>query len=185
MANDANTRTPRPKLKETDPKKYYSRVKGWCKAGTLTSLFTPLVAVFGAKWNEYIQITESDGASGTMKLSVGAVLSLITAAIVIYKYVRHDERQKNQVTMLSWVVGLGLAFGICWAFSAILQDLTLILGTEFAGSVAAYGFDLGVQHADEKLKPYEEEMMRASARRDFARQEEDRNNNRGGGTPVE
>lgn len=156
-------------LKERDPKKFYSRVKGWCKAGTITSLAAPLVAVFGAKWNEYVQISYSDGTQGAIKLSVGALCSLIMAAIITYKYVRHDEKAKKQVTMASWVVGLGLAFAICWAFQAILNDLTLILGCEFAGSVAAYGFDLGAQYANGRLEPYKDEMMRAQARADYSK----------------
>lgn len=154
-------------LKERDPEKYFSRVRGWCKAGTIASLAAPIVAVFGAKWNEYIQVTYSDGAQGAVKLSVGAICSLIVAAIITYKYVRHNEKAKHEVSMASWVVGLGLAFAICWAFQAILNDLTLILGCEFAGSVAAYGFDLGAQHANNRLKPYEDEKMRAQARADY------------------
>lgn len=153
-------------LKERNPYAYYRNGYFASAAGVWGSLLGPLAVVVGVKWNEYIKV--QNGAE--YRMTIGAVLALIVAVVVIYKQVKHQEKVKKQVTMTSWVAGVAVAFALSWCFSAVLKDLTLILGTELAGSLSAYGFDRLEANRLEHMKIYKDEYLRSKARRKEAQE---------------
>lgn len=154
-------------LKKRDPYKFYRNGYLVCKAGTIISITAPIVAIFGAKWNEYIALDEGN----PVRLTIGAMLALFVAAIITYKYIKHDEKMKEKTTMLSMVVGIGLAFVITYLLKVVLSDLTLILGCEFAGAVAGYGFDLGAGNRYNLMKIAQDEDVRGAVRQKNANKE--------------
>lgn len=129
-------------LKTRNPYKYYRNAYVGAQAGEWACIGAPIIAIFGAKWNEYFNFTDNQG--GAIKLTIGSILALVCAAIFMYKKIKHQEKTEKKVTMLSFVVGIGVAFAIAYFFKVILDDIVLILGCELAGAAAAYGLDLGV-----------------------------------------
>lgn len=160
-------KTKKAPLKQREPYKFYRNGYYACKTGTVGSLLTPLAVLFGVKWEEYVTVSTSEdgGNLATFKLTLGGLICLMVAVIMTYKYIKHDEKAKKQVTMASFVAGLAVAFALCWCFNAILQDLTEILGYELIGAVSAYGFDLGAQNRRKYMETYNDEATRVKARR--------------------
>lgn len=174
MAEEKKKKAP---LKQRDPLRFYKNGRTACKAGTVVSLATPLVTLFGVKFDEYVKVTsaEDGGTLATFKLTLGGLICVIMAVVITYKYIRHDEKQKKQVTMASFVAGLGVAFALCWCFNAILNDLTEILGYELIGAVSAYGFDLGAQNRQKYIDIYMEQSVRETAKDAYRRSKRDYN----------
>ena len=130
-------------LKTRNPYKYYRNSYWACQVGEWVSIVAPMITVFGIKWNEYFDfVNETESAT---KLTIGCVLALICAVIFVYKKIKHQEKTENKTTMLSYVVGIGVAFAFSYFFKVIIDDLFLILGCEFAGSVSAYAIDFATQ----------------------------------------
>ena len=123
-------------LKTRNPYKYYRNAYVGAQAGEWACIGIPIIAIFGAKWNEYFNFTDNQG--GAIKLTIGSILALICAAIFMYKKIKHQEKTEKKVTMLSYVIGVGVAFAIAYFFKVILDDLVLIFGCELAGAAAAY-----------------------------------------------
>lgn len=158
-------KTKKAPLRERDPLRYRKNVMAACKAGQWASLLGPLGVLFGVKWNEYIAIAEGEG--GTVKLTVGAVLAIIVAVVVVYRNCKHQEKIEGKVTMLSWVIGLGVAFALSYLLSVVMKDLALILGVEFAGACASYGFDMGAQSQSAYIRSFSDETAKYEARKPF------------------
>lgn len=148
-------------LKKTDPYKYYRNCYRACQAGERTSLIAPLIAVFAAKWNEYFVIVED---ADRIKLSIGCVLSIIMAVIFIYRKLKHEEKVNNKVTMLSYTIGVGVAFVLVLLMKVVLSDLYLILGAELGGSVVAYGVDIASERNKQLMLAYKEAKIEAQAK---------------------
>lgn len=148
-------------LKTRDPYKYYRNCSYACVAGEYASVLTPIAIVFGAKWNEYFTMTEGN----SVKMTIGCILSLVVAAIVMFSQIKRQEKINNQHTMLPFVLGVGVAFALSYLFKVVIEDLTLILGVEFAGSVVAYGIDFATISNREKMAIYKDEEIRHDARR--------------------
>lgn len=157
-------------LKERNPYAYYRNAYVACQAGEWGCIVTPIIAIFGAKWNEYFVFTE-DNTSG-VKLTVGCVLALILAAIFVYKKLKHQEKMEGKVTMLSYAVGIGVAFVFVYLFKVVIDDLFLILGCEFAGAVAAYGVDFATNSNRSNMMAYKEAMLKIKAEKAAQKMEE-------------
>lgn len=147
-------------LKKRNPYKYYRNAYAACRVGEWGCLVAPIVAVFGAKWNEYFVFVEGDSR---VRLTIGCILAFIMSAVFVYKKIKHDEKVEKKVTMLSYVVGVGVAFAMSYLFKTVIDDLFLILGCEFAGSVAAYGVDLATIRNKGKMELYRSAMERLDA----------------------
>lgn len=147
-------------LKERDPYKYYRNAYYACQGAEWASLAAPVIAVFGVKWNEYFVFVE--GGSG-VRLTVGCILALVMASFFAYRKIRHQEKAEGKVTMLSYCVGLGLAFVFAYLFKVVIDDLALIIGCEFAGAVGAYGIDFGTREMRRKMKLYRDARERLEA----------------------
>lgn len=159
-------------LKQRNPYKYYRNAYYATQAGEWACLATPLIAIFGAKWNEYFIFAE--GNDGGVRLTIGCILALICAAIFMYKKLKHQEKQEKKVTMLSYVMGIGAAFAFIYFFKVILDDLFLIVGCEFAGAVAAYVVDFSTQHNLAQMKLYKDAIDKLKAE-DAAKKVRDNN----------
>ena len=129
-------------LKTRCPRKYYRNAYWACQGGEWAAIMTPLIAVFGAKWNEYFDFVND--THGSVRLTIGCVLALVVSAVVMYKKAKHQEKVEKKATMLTYVLGVGIAFAFAFLFKVVIDDLVLILGCEFAGAAAAYGLDIGL-----------------------------------------
>ena len=158
----AKVKEKKPPLKERNPYKYYRNAYYACQGGEWACIAAPVIAVFGAKWNEYFVFAE--GSDGGVRLTIGCVLALICAAVFMYKKLRHQEKQEKKVTMLSYVIGVGVAFAFIYFFKVILDDLFLIVGCEFAGAVAAYGVDFATQHNLKQMTLYKNALDELKAK---------------------
>lgn len=127
--------------------KHYRNQRYGAAAGKWGAIIIPFVAVFGAKWNEYVEIL---GADNKWRLTVGALLAIFVAAIAVYKEIKHDEKTKH----LSGVVGWGLAFAIVCMLEVITRDLKLIIGCEFAGQFVSKGFEYWGLYASGEAEEY-------------------------------
>jgi len=112
----------------------YKKRKILAKTGKWASIITPFIVVFAIKSKEYIQIL---GEDEKYKLTVGCILAVILAGIAIIAEFKKVEKLKPFLSVIRW----GLAFAIVHFLRVALQDLELIIGTEFAGQVVAKGFD--------------------------------------------
>lgn len=148
-------------LKTRNPYKYYRNAYWACQAGEWAAIVTPMIVVFGVKWNEYFDFVNDQ--PGATRLTIGCVLALVCAAIFVYKKVKHQEKTEKKVTMLSYVIGVGVAFAISYLFKVVLDDLFLILGCEFAGAVAAYGTDFATQEFRRKQMLYRDAREKLEA----------------------
>lgn len=155
-------REKRPPLKERNPYKYYRNAYYAFQTGEWACIVAPVVAVFGAKWEEYF--TFIDGDYTGVKMTLGCILSLVLAAIFAYKKLRHQEKVEGKVTMTSYVVGVGVAFVLSYLFKTVIDDLFLIMGCEFAGAVAAYGVDFGTRNAKSKMETYRKAIEELDAK---------------------
>lgn len=147
-------------LRKRDPYRYYRNAYYALQGSEWACLAAPVAAVFGVKWNEYFVFVE--GGSG-VSLTVGCVLALVMAAVFAYRKLRHQEKAEGKVTMLSYAVGLGVAFVFAYLFKVVIDDLALILGCEFAGAVAAYGVDFATREARRKMVVFRESKERLEA----------------------
>lgn len=152
-------KTKKESLKKTNPKKYYSRVNAAFVFGEYAALLAPLGIVFGVKWNEYFSVTDGNN----VRMSIGCVLSLIVAVVMVYKEIKHTEKVEKQATKLSLVAGLAVAFTLSFLMQVILTDLTLILGVELAGACASYALEFGSAAARKKRDAYATEELRINA----------------------
>lgn len=148
-------------LKTRDPYRYYRNCSYACIVGEYASVLSPIAIVFGAKWNEYFTVADGN----QVKMTVGCILSLVVAAIVMLSQIKRQEKINNQHTMLPFVFGVGVAFALSYLFKVVIDDLTLILGVELAGSVTAYGIDFATIANKEKMMIYKDEEIRHDARR--------------------
>lgn len=112
----------------------YRKRKIIAKTGKWASIISPFIIVFAVKSGEYIQIL---GEDQKYKLTIGCILAVILAAIAVLAEFKKVEKLKPFLSVLRW----GLAFAIIHFLRVALQDLELIVGTEFAGQVVAKGFD--------------------------------------------
>ena len=129
-------------LKTRCPRKYYRNAYWACQGGEWAAIATPIIAVFGAKWNEYFDFVENTHES--VRLTIGCILALVVSAILMYKKAKHQEKVEKKATMLTYVLGVGMAFALAYFCKVIVNDLVLILGCEFAGAAVAYGLDVGL-----------------------------------------
>ena len=147
-------------LKQRNPYKYYRNAYYACQDAEWACILTPIIAIFGVKWQEYFDFTES---SNGVRLTIGCVLALVMASIFIYKKVKHQEKMEGKVTMLSYVIGVGVAFAFSYLFKVVIDDLFLILGCEFAGAVGAYGIDFATSENQRKAKLYKDSIEKLEA----------------------
>ena len=127
--------------------KHYRNQRYIATASKWVSIIAPFAIVFGCKYKEYIKIL---GEGEQYKLTIGCILAIIVAGIAILREFKKSEETKP----FAGVVGWGLAFALCYFFSVAMKDLTLIIGTEFAGQVAAKGFDYWGLYASGEAKEY-------------------------------
>lgn len=127
--------------------RHYRNQSYIAKGSKWASIIAPFAIVFGCKYNEYIKIL---GEGEQYKLTIGCILAIIVACIAILREFKKSEETKP----FAGIVGWGLAFALCYFFSVAMKDLTLIIGTEFAGQVAAKGFDYWGLYASGEAKEY-------------------------------
>ena len=125
--------------------RYYRKRRNLTTIGKWGSIVTPFGVIFGVKFNEYVQILDT---AQTVKLSIGCVLALAVAVIAIYKEFKHSEKSKHLAPAIGW----GVALAFAWLFEVILQDLVLILASEFAGQCVAAGFDSYSAYANKEME---------------------------------
>ena len=166
-------------LKKRNPYKYYRNAYWACQGGEWAAIVAPVVAVFGAKWNEYFVFTETDNSG--VKLTIGCVLAFVMAAIFVARKIKYQEKQENKVTMLSYVVGIGVAFAFSYLFKVVIDDIFLILGCEFAGAVGAYGIDFATQSNMRKMKLYKTAIEELDAQEAARKVQEDKKRSGGNG----
>jgi len=116
-------------------------------AGKWASIITPFLVIFGVKFNEYFVLVEQQEK---IKLTIGCIIAIIVAVVAIYQDFKHSEKTKH----LAPVVGWGTAFLLSWLLKVILEDLTLILGTEFAGQCVAAGLGKYAEGQDKDAEEY-------------------------------
>ena len=148
-------------LKERNPYKYYRNSYYACQGGEWACITAPFIAIFAAKWNEYFVFTESN--SEGIKVTIGCVLAAVMAAFFAYRKIRHQEKANGKVTMLSYAIGVGVAFAFSYLFKVIIDDLFLILGCEFAGASAAYVVDFATVYNKDRMKVYKDAIDKLDA----------------------
>ncbi|MCK9235202.1 MAG: hypothetical protein M0Q41_10720 [Bacteroidales bacterium] len=149
------------KLKERDPYKFHRNTFWGLKIGRWASIFAPFLIVFIVKFNEYFVEVEP---TTSKKMTVGAVLLLVVAAITIFRESKEKgEDGKLHSTSLSRVIGWGVAFAIAFLFQTILKDLTLILGVAFGGQAAGFIFELFADNQHFYMLEYKKENIRIKA----------------------
>ena len=154
-------REKREPLKKRDPYKYHRNAYYACQTSEWACIVAPVIAVFGAKWNEYFVFYDENHTG--VKMTIGCVLSLVLAAVFVYKKLRHQEKVENKPTMTSYVVAVGVAFVFSYLFKAVIDDLFLILGCEFAGAVSAYGIDFATRSERNKMVTYKAAIEKLDA----------------------
>ncbi len=127
--------------------RHYRNQSFIAKGSKWASIIAPFGIVFGCKYNEYIKIL---GEGERYKLTIGCILAIIVAAIAVLR----EFKKSDETKPFAGVVGWGLAFALCYFFSVAMKDLTLIIGSEFAGQVAAIGFDYWGLYASGEAKEY-------------------------------
>lgn len=147
-------------LKTRNPYKYYRNAYYGCQAGEWACIIAPVIAVFGVKWNEYFDFVDTNNG---IKLTFGCVLALVMAGLFIYKKIKHQEKMEGKITMLSYALGIGVAFVFSYLFKVIIDDLFLILGCEFAGACSAYALDFATTKNHDKMKLYSDAMNKLDA----------------------
>lgn len=144
-------------LKYRNPLKYH-RIKYYSlKVGKWASMIAPLVAVFGAKFNEYIEVYEGE----TYKLTIGCIVAIVVAVIACYKEIKKTEGETSPITT---AIGWGVAFMLSYLFHEVITDLTLVLGCEFAGQCVGAGLDVASKNDADYIKAYKEETVKEEAK---------------------
>lgn len=149
MVEEKKIRRPFSEMNNNEKFLYYRKRSRLATVGKWGSVVAPFGIVFGIKFNEYINIIDT---GETIKLTIGAILAVIVAGIAVYKEVKHSEETKH----LAPAVGWGLAFLFIWLFKVILDDLLLIVGSEFAGQCVAFGIKAYGDHAKEEAVSYKD-----------------------------
>ena len=152
------TRVP---IRKRNPFRFYRNAYLACQTGEWACLIAPVAAVFGAKWEEYFVFT--DGSSSGVRLTVGCILALAMAAVFAYRKLRHQEKAAHKTTMLSYAVGVGVAFVFAYLFKVVIDDLFLILGCEFCGASAAYCVDFATESNRRKMVLYRDAREKLEA----------------------
>lgn len=129
-------------LKTRNPRIYYRNAYYAAQSAEWAACLLPMVAIFGAKWNEYFDFAANDGSA--VKLSIGCILAVVCSAVFMYKKARHQEKVEKKASMFTYVLSIGVAFAFAYFFKAIIDDLLLILGCELAGAATAFGIDISV-----------------------------------------
>lgn len=137
--------------------KSFKHRKFACLLGKWLSIISPFVAIGIVNFNDYF--TEYNG----IKMSIGCTLAMAVAGIAIYQNVKDDN--KKVANVIKW----GLAFGLAYFFSSILQDLVLILGCGFAGQVVGAGFDVGMENYTDKMNILYRANIQAQANNEAAK----------------
>lgn len=138
-----------PFAERTNGEKYisYRRRRNASIAGKWGCVIAPFGIVFGAKFNDYVKILDT---FETVKLTIGCVLAIVVAAIAVFNEVRTSKETKH----LAPAVGWGLALAFIWLFQIIINDLLLIVGSEFAGQCAAAGLKYYGTYAGNEAEEY-------------------------------
>lgn len=118
--------------------KSFKHKKFACLIGKWLSVISPFIVIGIVNFNDYF--TEYNG----YRLSIGCVLAMLVGGYAIYCQARDVD--KKVASVIKW----GIAFGLVYFFSSILQDLVLIVGCGFAGQVVGAGFDIGFDIYKEK-----------------------------------
>lgn len=148
-------------LKTRDPYKYYRNAYIGCQSAEWTAIVAPLILVFAVKWNEYFDFANNE--SGAVRLTIGCVLAIVCGVLFVYKKMRHQEKTEKKVTMLTYVLGLAVAWVFVWLCGAIIDDLFLILSCELAGAITAYGIDFATQEMRRKQMLYRDAKEKLEA----------------------
>lgn len=119
--------------------KSFKTRKFTCLIGKWLSIISPFVVIGIVNFNEYF--VEYNGT----RMSIGCILAALVAGVAIYNEAK--ENNKKTANVVKWAI----AFGLVYFFSAILQDLVLIVGCGFAGQVVGTGFELGYENYKDKL----------------------------------
>ena len=150
----ARDRARKPPLKQRDPYKYYRNIHYGLYAGTWVTTFAPIVAVFGAKWNEYFDYVNNTGSS--VKLTIGCVVAIFLAIIFAVKKATVEEKTRKEYSMIHYVAFIAIIWALLFFFKAIIDDMFLITSVEFAGAVSAYGLSIADNKIKDKMKLYKE-----------------------------
>lgn len=168
MAEDKVKREP---LKTRDPYKYHKGKYIGLKVGKWASVVAPCLAIFAAKFNEYIEIYEGE----VWKLTIGCIVAICVAVIACYKEVKKTEGANSPITT---AIGWGVAFMLAYLFSSIMNDLALVLGCEFAGQCVAAGLEMASEEDKKYISAYKEETVKEEARTQVQRDMRRRNGTR-------
>lgn len=144
-------------LKTRDPYKYHRIKYAGLKAGKWSAMIVPFIAIFGAKFNEYIEVYDGQ----QYKLTIGCIIALIVAAISCYQEVKKTEAKGSPITT---AIGWGVAFMLSYLFYEIIRDLTLVLGCEFAGQCVAAGLEMASESDKKYINAYKDEFVKEDAR---------------------
>lgn len=120
--------------------KSFKRKKFACLLGKWLSVISPFIVIGIVNFNDYF--TEYNGT----KMSIGCILACLVGGYAIYCQAKDTD--KKIASVIKW----GIAFGLVYFFSSILNDLVLIVGCGFAGQVVGTGFDVGYDVYKEKTQ---------------------------------
>lgn len=132
----------------TNGEKYerYKRNHHLAMAGKWTSVIAPFTIVFGAKFNEYFILVDNNER---IKLTIGCVAAIIVAVVAIYR-----EAKKSANKNIAPVIGWGVALALIWLCKTVLDDLLLIVGSEFAGQMAGAGLNVYSDFCSKEAEEY-------------------------------
>ena len=93
----------------TNGEKYetYKGRKNAAIAAKWGSIITPFAAIFGAKFNEYFVLVESDTR---IKLTIGCVLSIVVAVFAILSDFKRSEKKRQFLPVIKWGIALLLVY---------------------------------------------------------------------------
>lgn len=131
--------------------KSFKHRKFACLLGKWISIISPFVVIGIVNFNEYF--VQYDG----VKMSLGCILAAFVAGFAIFNEVK--ETNKKTANVVKWAI----AFGLVYFFSAILQDLVLIVGCGTAGQVVGTGFKLGYENYNDKIDIMSKAITNAKA----------------------
>ena len=152
------------KKKELTSEQLYSsfKHKRWgCFIGKWISIVSPFIAIGAVNFNEYF--TEYNG----IHMSFGCTLALVVMGFAMWSNIKANDDNPNTKRIKN-IVKWGIAWGLIYFFSSILQDLVLIVGCGFAGQVVGCGFDVASEIYKTKEEIVYEANVNAKAKIDAA-----------------
>lgn len=169
----AKTKVKKEPLKKRDPQKYYRNVHYGLYAGTWVSTLTPIIAIFGVKWNEYFDFISNTESS--VKLTIGCVIAIVLAVVFSIKKAKVEEKQNKEYSILHYVGFVAVLWAFLFFFKVIIDDMFLITSCEFIGAVGAYGLNIADRKVKEKILLYKsakEEVIKENFKAEYKKRKE-------------